>query len=298
MRSTLAAAMLVAAPLTAQSPVPLPTAPTPSWSRPALPFQDRRIPESSGVVRSRTQPGVLWTFNDSGNPPDIFATDTAGRALGKWRILGAEDRDWEAMTAGPGPCRGGWCLYIGEIGDNDSRYPAVALYRLDEPIVTGRDDSIHYAARLAFRYPDGPHDAESLIVDSTGDGYVITKPRVRRPEVFRIPAAAWGRSDTITAELTDSLALDPRAGVEMWVTDASLAPDGRTVAVRTYSYLYLYLLGPGGHLTPIMPAPRCSLTGLGPQGEGVAWLGPDTFVLTSEKFLMIPASIAVARCAG
>jgi hypothetical protein len=298
MRCILAAAAMVAAPLTAQSPIPLPAPRPSSWSRAAIPLQDRRIPESSGVVASRSQPGVLWTFNDSGNPPDIFATDTAGRALGRWRVLGAEDRDWEAMSAGPGPCRGGECLYIGEIGDNDSRYPAVALYRLDEPTVTGRDDSIHYSAKLVFRYPDGPHDAESLIIDPAGDAFVITKPRVRRPEVFRIAAAAWGRRDTVTAELTDSLDLDPRAGVEMWITDASLAPDGHTVALRTYAYLYLYRLTPGGHLVPIPPAPLCSLNGLGPQGEGVAWLGPDTFVLTSEKFLIFPASIAVVRCAG
>ncbi|MGH7732241.1 MAG: hypothetical protein ACREOE_00710 [Gemmatimonadales bacterium] len=298
MRCVLAAVMVAAAPLVAQSPATLPVAPPPSWSRAAVPLQDPRIPESSGVVVSRLQPGVLWTFNDSDNPPDIFATDTAGHALGRWHILGAEDRDWEAMTTGPGPCRRGQCLYVGEIGDNDSRYAAVALYRLDEPVVTGRDDSIPYRAKLAFRYPDGPHDAESLIVDSAGDAYVITKPRVRRPEVFRIPASAWGRRDTVVAELTDSLDLDPRAGVEMWVTDAALAPDGHTVAVRTYSYLYLYHLDPGGHLVPTAPAPRCRLTGLGAQGEGVAWLGPDTFVLTSEKFFILPASIAVVRCAG
>ncbi|MGB7211317.1 MAG: hypothetical protein WBC97_01705 [Gemmatimonadales bacterium] len=298
MRCILAAALLIALPLAAQTPIPLPRADPPSWSRAQIPLQDRRIPESSGVVVSRLQPGVLWTFNDSGNPPDIFATDTAGRARGRWRILGAVDRDWEAMTIGPGPCRSGQCLYIGEIGDNESRYAAVALYRLDEPIVTDRDDSIPYRGKLVFRYPDGPHDAESLIVDSTGDAYVVTKPRVRRPEVFRIPASAWGRRDTVVAELTDSLDLDPRAGVEMWVTDASLALDGRTVALRTYSYLYLYRLDPGGHLTQMSPAPLCMLTGLGAQGEGVAWLGPDTFVLTSEKFLVIPASIAVVRCAG
>lgn len=285
------------APLAAQSPPPpLPSAPAPSWHRDAVPFKDRRIPESSGVVVSRTTPGALWTFNDSDNPPDLFATDTAGRALGRWRVLGVKDRDWEALAPGPGPCRGGRCLYIGEIGDNDSQYPAVALFRLDEPVVTGRDDSIPVRAVLHFRYPDGPHDAESLIVDSTGDAYVITKPRVRWPEVFRIPASAWGRRDTIVAELTDSLALDPRSGVEMWVTDASLAPDGRTVAVRTYGYLYLYRLDRGGRFTPIGRSPLCSLHGLGAQGEGVAWLGPDTFVLTTEQFLILPASVAVARC--
>ncbi|MFI5234162.1 MAG: hypothetical protein ACHQXA_00495, partial [Gemmatimonadales bacterium] len=264
-------------------------------------LRDRRLSESSGIVVSRTQPGVLWTFNDSGNPAELFATDTAGDALGRWSVTGAVNNDWEAMTLGPGPCGGGSCLYIGDIGDNNSRRAAVTIYRVNEPLVRATDTTLRASpvvASLTLRYPDGPHDAESLIADSTGDLFIITKPRIRSPEVFRIPATAWGRRDTVAAQLTDTLPLDPRSGIEMWVTDAALAPDGRTVAVRTYAYLYLFRLDTGGRLTPLSAGPVCLLAGFGAQGEGIGWLGPMTFVLSSEKFFLMPASVAVVRCGG
>jgi hypothetical protein len=37
--------------------------------------QDLDLRESSGVALSRAHPGVLFTINGSGNPPEIFATD-------------------------------------------------------------------------------------------------------------------------------------------------------------------------------------------------------------------------------
>lgn len=254
------------------------------------------------MVVSRRQPGVLWTFNDSGNPADLFATDTAGRALGRWRVTGARNRDWEAMTLGPGPCPGGRCLYIGDIGDNDARYRSVVIYRVAEPRVMASNaaapDSTPVLGRLDLRYADGAHDAESLFSDRAGDLYIITKPRVGRPELFRIPATLWGRSDTITIQPLDSLPIEARNGIEYWVTDAAIGPDGRTVAVRTYGYLYLFTLGTDGRLTPTGPGPVCDLAGLGAQGEGVDWLDPRTFVLTSERLLIVPATVALARCGG
>ena len=71
---------------------------------------DPRLKESSGVARSRTLPGVLYSINDSGNDPIIFATDTTGRAIGGWLLPTAADRDWEAISVGP--CPGGSCIYI------------------------------------------------------------------------------------------------------------------------------------------------------------------------------------------
>ena len=254
------------------------------------------------MVVSHSQPGILWSFNDSGNPPDLFATDTAGDALGRWRIRGATNRDWEAMTLGPGPCPTGRCLYVGDIGDNNSRYRSVTIYRVAEPRVsrgsTPPEDSVPVLARVDLRYSDGPHDAESLFPDADGNLYIITKPRTGPPELFRVPVSAWGRRDTLTIERLDTLPIDPRVGIENWVTDAAVAPDGHTVAVRTYGYLYLFLLHPDGRLTLAAPGPVCDLSGLGAQGEGVDWLDAHTVVLTSEQFLLLPASIAVARCVG
>jgi hypothetical protein len=64
------------------------------------------VNESSGLVASRSMPGVYWTHNDSGDGPFIYAFDAAGESRGVFRVSGAQARDWEDMSIGPGPRRG------------------------------------------------------------------------------------------------------------------------------------------------------------------------------------------------
>ncbi|MEO0332433.1 MAG: hypothetical protein AAF223_12225, partial [Bacteroidota bacterium] len=61
------------------------------------------ISEASGIVASRNNPGILWTHNDSGHEPKIYAIDTSGEIAGEWVIAGATNRDWEDIAIGPGP---------------------------------------------------------------------------------------------------------------------------------------------------------------------------------------------------
>ena len=64
-------------------------------------FRNRALRESSGVAVSREHPGILWTFNDSDNPPYLFATDTLGGDRGTFEVAGARNIDWEAMALAP-----------------------------------------------------------------------------------------------------------------------------------------------------------------------------------------------------
>ena len=61
-----------------------------------------------------------------------------------------------------GPCSGGSCLYIGDIGDNDAKRKRVTIYRVPEPEPTAQQprplDAVYH-----LTYPDGAHDAESLL---------------------------------------------------------------------------------------------------------------------------------------
>src|SRR4051812_22268707 len=74
--------------------------------------------ESSGVVSSRSHPGLFWSHNDSGGGPWLYGFLRDGKAAGKWYIRNARNLDWEDIAAGPAP-RGGTFLYIGDIGDNN-----------------------------------------------------------------------------------------------------------------------------------------------------------------------------------
>src|SRR5688572_16428838 len=119
----------------------------------------RSLPEASGITLSRRTPQRLWSHNDSGEPM-LFALDSAGGVTHQVRTPGAMVDDWEDITAGP--CPGGSCLFIGDIGDNNRARPNITVYRLPEP--AAQDMSAARVDRLVASYPDRPHDAEALFV--------------------------------------------------------------------------------------------------------------------------------------
>src|SRR5215207_1575918 len=59
--------------------------------------------EISGVAASRAHPGVLWTHNDSGGAPEVYAVAQDGADLGTYAVDGARATDWEDIAVGPGP---------------------------------------------------------------------------------------------------------------------------------------------------------------------------------------------------
>src|SRR5689334_1441584 len=76
----------------------------------------RNLKESSGVAMSRDQAGLIYTIDDSGNEPVLYAFDTTGADRGTWRIKNATNLDWEAIATAP--CGAENCVYIGDVGDN------------------------------------------------------------------------------------------------------------------------------------------------------------------------------------
>jgi len=284
---------LVPAFLPAQSLAPLPVDAVRTGT-----FQDPDLRESSGVARSRILPGVLFTINDSGNPPILFATDSAGRSLGRWTVPGVRNQDWEAVAVGP--CRTGSCLYVADTGDNQERRPTVTIYRMREPARLERfrgaeDPTPLDLDSIVFRYPDGPHDTEAMWIDQSGAVLLVSKGRGGSVRLYRVRPEG-SREEPRVAELLQVLPLVPSQRLGRWVTDAALSPDGHRVAIRTYTELYLFpVIAPGRLGTPR----SCNLAGLEAQGEGVEWLDDRRLVLTGEAPPGTPAGpLHVVRCGG
>ena len=72
-----------------------------------------------------------------------------------------------------GPCGTASCLHIADIGDNDASRDRVTIYRLPEP--EGASGSAAATDSFHATYPDGPHDAEALLIDGNGRLYIVTK---------------------------------------------------------------------------------------------------------------------------
>jgi hypothetical protein len=258
---------------------------------------DSSLRESSGVARSHRIPGVLYSINDSGNEPEIFALDSTGAALGRWILPALDNRDWEAIASGP--CPAGRCLFIGDLGDNLEKRGHVTIYRVPEPETLDAFRGKPVARPLVvdslrFRYPGGPRDTEAMWIDAAGAPYVVSKGRSGQITLYRVPPR-FGAKKVQLADRVQVLPITPQPALGQWVTDAALAPDGRRVAIRTYTMLYIFTLSPDGHLG--RPG-HCGLAGLEPQGEGVEWLDDRRLFLTSESSNGKPAPVHVVRCAA
>jgi hypothetical protein len=162
--------VIVSAAVLALTAVALLTGPT---TAPGFTTTDPRIDEGSGMVVSLAHPHTVWIVNDSGDPARLFAVDTVdGHTRGVVKLAGAKNVDWEALAISPGP--GEPQLWVGDVGDNDARRPWVTVYRFDEP--TTLSGSVTSWTSYDLVYPDGAHDAETLLVDPRDDRlYVVTK---------------------------------------------------------------------------------------------------------------------------
>ncbi len=261
-------------------------------------FASPRVRESSGVVVSGAHPGVVWTINDSGDGPTLYATDLSGADRGALRVVDAEAVDWEDLGRGPCPVGPGTCLFVGDVGDNAQTRPSVTVYAVPEPAPpAGPADTARLTdspAALRLRYPDHPHDVEALFVTREGTLYLVTKGRSGAVLVFRVPRRAWGTADVVTATPVQTLPLVPNALARRWVTGAALGPDGRRVVLRTYAELLFFDLEADGTLSPRGEA--CDIRGREPQGEAVAFLDAARVVVTSEAGMRAPGPIHVIAC--
>lgn len=138
-------------------------------------LRDPRIVESSGLARSRYVKGLLWTHNDSGGGPFLYAVAPSGATVARYAVAGAPAVDWEAMASAKR--RGTSFLFVGDIGDNAGRRSSILVHRVREPRVGSTRGPLR-PRTYALRYPDGAHNAETLMVKPRSMRlYVVTKSR-------------------------------------------------------------------------------------------------------------------------
>lgn len=249
---------------------------------------DNRVRESSGLVASLRNPGVLWTHNDSGDDAYVYATDMSGRALARFLVTGAKNVDWEDIAIGPGPGDQP-ALYIADLGDNDRKRTDICIYRVTEPEVdrakTRVEGETMLAQRFPVRYPDGKHDAEALVVHpTTGEILIITKEDSGRSGVYTYPLPL--RRDTVvtlervrTFEFVNPLIVRGYP-VGKLATAADVSHDGRFMVVRSYTDAFEWTVPPGQKLADAVKST--------PRALPVPWLGQfEAICYTPDaKFLL------------
>lgn len=248
---------------------------------------DPTLVEASGLVASREHPGVLWALNDSGGPAAVVAVPTGEAApvtaTGGWTLAGATNRDWEDLAIGPAADGDGDLLYAADIGDNLGQWSEIVVYRFAEPDPAAGPHPVDEVDTLTFTYPDGAHDAETLLVDPvTGDLLVVAKEFTLGGVGLYQGSATLPAGATAQLERVGEIDL---AGVGQLATGGDISDDGSVVAIRTYSAVGLWWRRPGTTVAEALLAgsPCEAPVEEEPQGETVALLpGGLGYVTISE----------------
>jgi hypothetical protein len=221
-------------------------------------IENEDLIEASGLARSQRDPEILWSINDGGSKPRIFAIDGTGAHRGRIKLEDARNRDWEdiaSFTLDGKP----WLL-VADIGDNDGKRKKASFYVVAEPDLA-EDDKVREepAWRVEFRYPDGPRDAEAVAVDTVNERVLILTKRDLPPVLYEVPLRP-ATEDTVTAARLgqiDSLPIPSRQDVDQAIftkdwhwqpTGMDLSPDGRLAVILTYRAVYVFRVEPDAAL--------------------------------------------------
>jgi len=246
------------------------------------------LSEASGLAVSRQQADILWTHNDSGHAPVAFAFQSDGTLRAAYTLQGFSNRDWEDMSIGPGPVAGQDYLYLADIGDNAEARNSIIIYRMAEPVVPATPASnpiqIAGATALEFQYPDGPHNAETLMVDpANGDLYILTKDRSGGVSGLYRAAYPQSPSSTSTLEHLGNIVFSGNI-LERPATGGDLSPSGDAIVVRTYASAHLWPRDPGESILTTMQSTPCTVTLTPePQGEAIAFTADGKNLITLSE---------------
>lgn len=218
-------------------------------------FQDSAIDEASALA---VLPGGLFaTTNDSGDTGRVFTVDKHGRTVGvtHWE---QSPRDVEALALAPGHDR----VWVGDIGDNSASRPHIQVAE----IPVGRGDRTVHPAVYTLVYPDGAHDAETLLCDpATGRLYVATKGWLGGT-VYAAPTRLRPGVDNRLKAVGHVLPI---------ATDGAFLPGGREIVVRGYFSAATYTWPGLDHIATFRLPAQPQGEGIGVAADGIAYLSSE-----------------------
>jgi hypothetical protein len=245
-------------------------------------LENKEIDEASGLAFSRTHKGVMYTHNDSGGDPYVYILDTLGKDIGKIILSGVINRDWEDIAVGPGPDPNLHYIYVGEIGDNNAEHQHIKIFRFPEPKDL-KKEIILKPEVLTLRYPDGPKDAETLMIDPISHDIFILSKRDSLNILYRAPQAAFGSKRFELEKISELPFTMSVAG--------DISFDGSQILVKNYFTVFYWQRNKNESIPEAMlRKPRILPYKPEPQGEAIAFhpSGKSYYTLSEKRFNIAP----------
>ena len=281
--------------------------------------------EASGLAASQRNPGIVWAHNDSGQTTAVHAFGPGGAHRASFELVGIAGIDIEDIAIVGTTIHladiGDNDAERSEIAVYRFEEPDLAALdgTADSTVDGAIDGAIEAVDVIRLRYPDGPRDAEAFVVDPAdgtmlviekafgfgGSGLVSPTPAtvyaVTPADLAAAPSS--GGADGLPIELrpVGAVAMDDlaaratgqapadaiftRLGLEGVATGADIRADGRLIAVRTYSSVWLFERAPEQTAVEALASEPCEApTVVEAQGEAVTFLDGSgaAFVTVSE----------------
>jgi hypothetical protein len=258
-----------------------------------------RNQEASGLAASRRTDGLLWTHNDSGGEPVLFALSPDGTLRGKVRVAGVENTDWEDLAS----CEldGQPMLVIADTGDNFAVRSHPVIHFVLEPAASSlaaqQELSLRPAWSVNFNYEDGARDCEAVAVDVKERAIYLLTKRDAVPRLYRLALKPAAITQPALARFIGTVPHLPQAAnwkkilqapayaFYGWPTAMDFSTDGSLAVVLTYGETLLFPRAPGESWASALAREpvRLAVHGL-PQAEAACFSrdGSEIFV-ASEK---------------
>ena len=257
------------------------------------------INEASGIVGSYKNENVFWTHNDSGDQNRIYAFNNEGQHLGVYTLQNCSARDWEDIAIGPGPDESQTYLYVGDIGDNSSQYEIKNIFRFIEPNVESNqspvNDTLYNIDIIAFQYPDGNRDAETLMLDPLTKDIIIVSKREEFIHIYNIPFPQNTTGAIVFPDFIHTMDFYPNDSFDNSgrIVAGDISRDGTEILIKSYTHIFHF---PRYENQSIAQALINTMTMveymMEPQGEAVGW-HPDGvgYFTISEEASNIPCHL-------
>jgi hypothetical protein len=236
---------------------------------------DARLTEISGLAATRTGYVVVNDGSDEAANRRIFFLDRRCAVVRTVRYP-SRPRDTEDLAlAADGT------VWVADIGDNGLSRTTIALWRL----APGADRPRLYR----MSYPDGPHDAEALLLSPAGTPIVVTKSAATAGVYVPDGAPRAGRTTPLRRVGAVALPLTTTSNPyslpgRLLVTGGAVSPDGRHAVLRTYADAFEFDVSGGDVVRAITTGkPRAVALPDEPQGESVAYRTDGTALLTVSE---------------
>lgn len=237
--------------------------------------RDSRLTEISGMVATETGFVVVNDSADEEPRRRIFVLDAGCNVVRTVRYP-SRPRDTEDLAVDADGT-----LWVADIGDNGRSRETVALWKLPSG---GNRTVLH---RMA--YPDGPHDAEALLMAGDGRPVIVTK-QGGAAGLYAL-TGDLKPGGTVPLQRVGQMSL-PRTTTSnpfsflgrSVVTGAATAPDGRRVVLRTYADAFEFDVVDGDVVAALTGGtPRVVPLPDEPQGESITYSRDGRFLLTVSE---------------